>query len=47
MGEKVNNALDSGNILIRLFLELKKAFDTVHHKILLDKPFRYGIRGKT
>ena len=29
MVEKVNNALDSGNILIGVFLDLKKAFDTV------------------
>ena len=29
--EKVNNALDSGKILIGVFLDLKKAFDTVDH----------------
>ena len=41
--EKVNNAMDSGNILIGLFLDLRKAFDTVDHCILLDKLYKYGI----
>ena len=31
--EKINNALDSGKILIGVFLDFKKAFNTVNHKI--------------
>ena len=38
--------MDSGRIFIGVFLDLKKAFDTVDHCILLDKPYKYGIRGK-
>ena len=41
--EKVNNAFDSGKILIGVFLDFKKTFDTVDHCILLDKLYKYGI----
>ena len=44
--DKINDALDSGNVLIGVFLDLKKDFDTVNHKILLAKLFRYGIKRK-
>ena len=35
MVEKVSNALDTGKIVVGVFLDLKKAFDTVNHDNLL------------
>ena len=43
--EKVNNALDSGKILICVFLDLKKRLTPLTISILLDKLYKYGIRG--
>ena len=41
--DNINSKLFTGI----LFLELAKAFDTVNHKILLDKLNHYGIRGQS
>ena len=41
--EKVSRALDTGKVIVGVFLDLKKAFDTVDHEILLDKLNSYGI----
>ena len=43
--EKVSKALDTGKIVVGVFLDLKKAFDTVDHTILSRKLQLYGIRG--
>ena len=44
--DKITRSLDAGDIVISVFLDLKKAFDTVDHHILLKKLYAYGIRGK-
>jgi len=42
---QVISALNNGNIAIGVFIDLKKAFDTVNHDIMLKKLYKYGIRG--
>ena len=43
--EPIYDALDSLNHNISILVDLKAAFDTVNHAILLKKLERYGIRG--
>ena len=38
--------MDSNKYCVGLFVDLKKAFDTVNHVILINKLDYYGIRGK-
>ena len=43
--DRISKSLDKGDIAIIILLDLKKAFDTVDHRILLRKLYAYGIRG--
>ena len=49
LDNRITKCLDSecNDIVIGIFLDLKKAFDTVDHTILLKKLYAYGIRGIT
>ena len=43
--ESITDAVDDNKYSVGVFIDLKKAFDTIDHKILLDKLEIYGIRG--
>ena len=38
-------SIDEGKITLGIFIDFKKAFDTINHDILLNKMSHYGIRG--
>ena len=43
--EEITNSLDNHEATVGIFIDLKKAFDTVDHSILIEKLYHCGIRG--
>ena len=43
--KRLTNSLDNHEATVGVFIDLKKAFDTVDHSILIEKLYHYGIRG--
>ena len=43
--EEITSAIDNSMSTVGVFIDLKKAFDTIDHGILLKKLEHYGIRG--
>ena len=44
--DKLINSIENGEIIVGVYLDFSKAFDTVDHDTLLTKLYHYGIRGK-
>ena len=43
--DKILKDIDVKNILLAIFMDLSKAFDTLYHRILIKKLAHYGING--
>ena len=44
---KITHAIELNQLSLGIFLDLSKAFDTISHKILLRKMYKYGVRGNS
>ena len=44
LGDEILKTLDEGKIVLGVFLDLSKAFDTVDHSILLQKYLNMALK---
>ena len=45
--EQITKSFEKNKLMLGVFIDLSKAFDTVNHEILLTKLNHYGVKGKT
>ena len=45
--DKITSSLDQREVFVGVSLDFRKAFDTIDFTILLNKLFKYGVRGNT
>ena len=45
--DQIRQQMDSGKLIGAIYLDLTKAFNTISHKVLIDKLPKFGIRVKS